>query len=324
MPEPHLVQPILLSILAALATMALKAGAYYITGSIGLLSDAAESGINLLAAVTAYLSLWYSAMPVDRSHTYGHAKIEYFSSGLEGLLILAAAVGIAIYAAHRFMEPEPLQSLGIGTVAAGIAVVVNLAAARILLRVGRARQSIVLEADGHHLMTDVWTTTGILVGLVLVWVTGKLWIDPLIALLMAGNITWTALVLLWRSFNGLMDHSLPAAEQAVVRRAIESQLRPEMTYHALRTRQAGSRRFADCHLLVPGALTVQQAHEVATRIEQAVRQAFPGMEVTVHIEPIEEAAAWRDSAMLRIEEEEKRTTEAQRTEDRGQKTEDRK
>jgi cation diffusion facilitator family transporter len=312
MPEPHLIRPILLSIGAALVTMALKAVAYYVTGSIGLLSDAGESGINLLAALTAYLSLWYAAMPVDRSHTYGHAKIEYFSSGLEGLLIIVAAVGIAIYAVHRLVEPEPLESLGIGTILAAASALINLAVACILLRVGRAHHSIVLEADGHHLMTDVWTTAGVLAALGLVWLTARLWIDPLIALSLAANITWTGCKLLWRSFNGLMDHSLPEKEQAIVRRAIESQIGSDMTYHALRTRQAGSRRFADCHLLVPGRLTVQQAHEVATRIEQAVRLAYPGMEVTVHIEPIEEDAAWRDSALLRIEAEE-RTTAAQRT-----------
>jgi cation diffusion facilitator family transporter len=296
----------MLSIAAALLTVALEAVAYYVTGSIGLLSEAAESGINFVAAVTAYLSLWYAAMPVDRSHTYGHAKIEYFSSGLEGLLIIAAAVGIAMYAVHRLIEPEPLESLGIGVVLAAVAALINFGVARVLLRVGRSHDSIVLEADGHHLMADVWTSAGVLVALGLVWLTGRLWIDPLIALLLAANITWTGCTLLWRSFNGLMDHALPEEEQAKVRHAIESQLGPEMAYHALRTRQAGSRRFADCHLLVPGSSTVRQAHDVATRIEQAVRLAFPGMEVTVHIEPIEEDAAWRDSALLRIEQEEKR------------------
>ncbi len=307
MPEPHLVRPLILSILAAVATIGLKSAAFYITGSIGLLSEAAESGINLLTALTAYFSLWYAAQPVDREHTYGHAKIEYFSSGLEGMLILGAALVIAVYAIHRLIVPEKLEALNIGVLIGGIAGLINLMVARVLLRVGRANQSIVLEADGHHLMTDVWTTAGVLVGLGLVWLSAKiwgeqvLWIDPVIALLMAANITWTGVSLVWRSFNGLMDHALPLKDQAAVREAIESQLGPNMTYHALRTRQAGSRQFADCHLLVPGHLTVHEAHEVATRIEQAVRLAIPGMEVTVHIEPIEEEAAWRDSAMLRVE-----------------------
>jgi cation diffusion facilitator family transporter len=318
MPERQLVRPVLLSIAAALVTMGLKATAFAVTGSVGLLSEAAESGINLFTALVAYFSLWYAAWPVDRSHTYGHEKIEYFSSGLEGFLILCAAAFIAGYAVHRLLVPETLQSLDIGVLIGAAAGVVNWIVARILLRVGREHQSIVLEADGHHLMTDVWTTGGVLIGLGLVWLSGKvwgqqlLWIDPVIALLMAGNITWTGVSLIWRSFNGLMDHALPLAEQGVIRQAIETQLEPGMTYHALRTRQAGSRRFADCHLLVPGQLSVREAHDVATRIEQAVRLAVPNMEVTVHIEPIEEEAAWRDSAMLRVEEEE-RTTEAQRT-----------
>lgn len=325
--ERELVRPVLLSIGAAVVTIGLKAGAYYLTGSVGLLSDAAESGINLLTALAAYLSLWYAARPVDRSHTYGHAKIEYFSSGLEGFLILAAAAGIAGYAIHRLRVPEALESLDVGVLIAAAAGVVNFIVARVLLRVGRAHHSIVLEADGQHLMTDVWTTVGVLIGLGLVWLSGRItgrqlvWIDPLIALLMAGNITWTGISLLWRSFNGLMDHALPPAEQAIVRQAIEAQLSPEMTYHALRTRQAGSGRFADCHLLVPGRLTVREAHDVATRIEQAVRLAVSGMEVTVHIEPIEEEAAWRDSAVLRVEEEDKPqrhrdAEDAQRTDER--------
>jgi cation diffusion facilitator family transporter len=312
MPETHLTRPVLLSISAAVVTIGLKTVAFYLTGSVGLLSEAAESGINLLTAVTAYFSLWYAALPADRTHTYGHAKIEYFSSGLEGFLILAAAAGIAAYAIHRLIVPEHLQSLDIGVAIAAVSAVINLVVARILLRAGRKYQSIVLEADGRHLMTDVWTTAGVLLGLALVWLSGKvwgnqlLWIDPVIALVMAANITWTGISLLWISFKGLMDHALPAAEQTAMRQAIEAQLGPNMTYHALRTRLAGSLRFADCHLLVPGSLTVSEAHDVANRIEDAVRRAVPGLEVTVHIEPIEEESAYRDSAMLRVEEEETR------------------
>jgi len=324
MPEPQLVRPLRLSIAAALITMGLKAFAYFLTGSVGLLSDAAESGINLLTALVAYGSLWYASWPVDRSHTYGHEKIEYFSSGLEGVLILCAAAFIACYAVYRLIVPAALESLDVGVLVGAAAGAVNWIVGRILLRVGRAHQSIVLEAEGHHLMTDVWTTAGIILGLGLVWASAKiwgqqlLWIDPVIALLMAANITWTGISLSWRSFNGLMDHALPESEQAVVRQAITAQLAPEMTYHALRTRQAGSRRFADCHLLVPGRLTVREAHDVANRIEQAVRLALPGLEVTVHVEPIEEEVSWRDSAMLSVEEEEQRQedTEASRQADK--------
>jgi cation diffusion facilitator family transporter len=315
MPESHLTRPVLLSISAAVVTIGLKTVAFYLTGSVGLLSEAAESGINLLTAITAYFSLWYAALPADRTHTYGHAKIEYFSSGLEGFMILAAAAGIAAFGIHRLIEPEHLRSLDIGVAIAAVSAIINLIVARTLLRAGRRHQSIVLEADGRHLMTDVWTTAGVLMGLVLVWLSGKvwdkqlLWIDPVIALVMSGNIAWTGISLLWLSFKGLMDHALPPAELAAMRKAIEAQLGPNMTYHALRTRLAGSLRFADCHLLVPGNLTVSQAHDVANRIEDAVRLAVPGVEVTVHIEPIEEESAYRDSAMLRVEEEETRKLE---------------
>src|SRR6516164_8290061 len=161
MPESYLTRPVVLSICAAVVTIGLKTIAFYLTGSVGLLSEAAESGINLLAAVTAYFSLWYAALPADRTHTYGHAKIEYFSSGLEGFMILAAAAGIAGYGVHRLIEPEHLTSLDLGVGIAAISGIINLIVARILLRVGRAHQSIVLEADGKHLMTDVWTTAGV-------------------------------------------------------------------------------------------------------------------------------------------------------------------
>lgn len=295
-------QFIWLSILAALVTLGMKSVAYGLTGSVGLLSDALESSINLLAALTALLALWYSALPVDPTHTYGHEKIEYFSSGLEGVLILVAAVSITWVAVRRIWEPEPLESLGVGTFVALAASVVNLAVALVLIRVGRRLHSIVLEADGQHLMTDVWTSVGVVLGLFLVWLTGWDILDPIIALLMAANITWTAFDLLRRSFNGLMDHALPASEQAAVRAAIESHLQPGLYYHALRTRQAGARRFVDFHLLVPGSWSVCQAHDLSEQIEEAVRAALPHAEVTVHIEPIEAASAWHDSALLQVEE----------------------
>ncbi|MFN4259869.1 MAG: cation diffusion facilitator family transporter [Gemmataceae bacterium] len=295
--------PILLSILAALVTMGMKTLAYWLTDSVGLLSDAAESLVNLLAAVTAFLSLMYAARPVDASHTYGHEKIEFFSSGLEGTLILVAAGLIAWAAVPRLFFPEKLQSLDIGVLLAGLASVLNFAVARLLIRVGRQRESIILEADGQHLMTDVWTSVAVLAGLGVVWMTGWHILDPIIALLVAANIVWTGGKLLVRSFNGLMDHALPDEEQHRVRRAIEAQLNDDMAYHALRTRQAGAHRFADFHLLVPGNYTVHQAHEVANRIEQAVEAALPGLEVAIHIEPIEEQCSWMDSPLLPIERE---------------------
>jgi cation diffusion facilitator family transporter len=290
-----------LSILAAVVNLGLKAAAYQVTGSVGLLADAAESVINLVAALVALASLWYAAQPVDESHTYGHEKIEFFSSGLEGMLILVAAGAIAWYAVRRFFAPQELEALGTGIAITAFATVINLAVGQILLRAGRRMRSIVLEADGRHLMADVCTSTGVLVGLGLVRLTGLAWIDEAVALMVAAYIGWTAIGLIRRSFDGLMDRSLSNEEQARVRAAVEALLAPGMDYHALRTRRAGSRRFADFHLLVPGVFTVRRAHEITERIEEAIRAALPDMEVTVHVEPIEERAAYEDSALVPLE-----------------------
>jgi cation diffusion facilitator family transporter len=300
--EARLKYPILLSIAAAVFTLALKSTAYWLTGSVGLFSDAVESVVNLAAAVTAYLSLHYAARPVDESHTYGHEKIEFFSSGLEGVLIVAAAAGIAWYAVQRLLDPQPLQPLGPGLAISLLASVLNGITAIVLLRAGRRHGSIVLEADGRHLLTDVWTSAAVLSGLSLVWLTGVQMLDPLIALGVAANILWTGFDLIRRSFDGLMDHALPPHEQAAVRTAIEQHLEPNMDYHALRTRRAGRRRFVDFHLLVPGRLTVQQAHTLTGLIEESVRGVLPELEVTVHIEPIEDKASWGDSALVPLEE----------------------
>jgi cation diffusion facilitator family transporter len=298
---------ILLSIVAALVTLALKFASYYLTNSVGLLSDAAESIVNLLAAVTAFVSLHYAAQPVDQTHTYGHEKIEFFSSGLEGVLILIGAVLIAVFAMQRLVTGGKPEALGAGMCISLLASVINGVVAQILLHYGRKHHSIVLEADGRHLMTDVWTSAGVLAGLSLVWLTERAGrpiyqLDPIIAVFVAGNILWTAFDLMRRSFNGLMDHALPEEEQAKVRQAIEAHLGPKMAYHALRTRQAGSHRFVDFHLLVPGHYTVQHAHTLTDVIEKAVRATLPDLEVTVHIEPIEEPASWQDSALLPVEE----------------------
>lgn len=305
MAERRLLVPLLLSIAAALASVALKYLAYHLTGSVGLLSDAAESIVNVVTSFTALLSVHYASKPVDLSHTYGHEKIEFFSSGLEGILIAVAAFGVAGYAVRRLMYPEPLEALDVGIAVSVVSSVLNLIVARVLLRVGREQRSIVLEADGQHLMTDVWTSVGVVVGLGLVWFTGLHFLDPVVALCVAGNILWTGCDLVRLSFNGLMDHALSAEEQEVVRAAIQARLEEGMDYHALRTRQAGARRFADFHLLVPGRMSVRQAHAIGTQIEKAVEKALPGLEVTIHIEPIEEKSAWQDSALLPLEQADK-------------------
>lgn len=301
MTRPAPLLPLLFAILAALVTLGIKSLAYWLTDSVSLLSDAVESLVNLVAALTATFSLWYSARPVDPNHTYGHEKIEYFSSGLEGILILVAAGGIGWYAIERLLTPQPLTELGLGSLLAGVAALINLAVGVTLVRLGKKHDSIILEADGQHLLTDVWTTFAVLAGLYLVWLTDWRLLDPLVAMAVAGNIVWTGVSLIVRSFNGLMDHALPTAEQAVVRSAIEATLESGLHYHALRTRRAGARRFADFHLLVPGAWSVQRAHDLTEVVEQAVRRALPGIEVTVHIEPLEEPASWDDSALLAVE-----------------------
>ena len=293
--------PLMLSIGAALLTLALKSAAYAVTGSVGLLSDAMESLINLVASITAFAALWYSAKPVDTSHTYGHEKIEYFASGFEGALILVAAFGVGWFAVGRLMTPQSLEPLGLGLALSFVAAIINGVVGMILLRAGKSHGSIVLEADGKHLLTDVWTSLGVLVGLGLVALTKVEILDPLVALLMAVNILWTGVDLIRRSFDGLMDHALPKEEQEQLRQAIEPNLGTRMTYHALRTRRAGTRRFADFHLLVPGIMSVQAAHEVGDRIEAAIMAVLPKIEITVHVEPIEATRSWQDSELLAIE-----------------------
>lgn len=294
--------PIQLSILAALATMALKTTAWLLTGSVGLLSDAAESLVNLVAALIAFFALRYAAQPADREHAYGHEKIEYFSSGVEGGLIFMAGVIIAWSAVEHLIHGHELKQLDLGLLLAVVAAVINLVVARILIRVGRRYRSIILEADGQHLMTDVYTSVAVLAGLALVAWTGAVWIDPVIALLVAAQITFTAGSLVRRSFDGLMDRALPEAELQRLRNAITAHLEQGMTFHALRTRQAGSRTFADFHLLVPGTMSVVSAHAEAHRIEAALRLEWSHLEITVHVEPIEERESYEDNALLELEE----------------------
>jgi cation diffusion facilitator family transporter len=290
-----------ISIVAAIATLVLKFGAYWLTGSVGLLSDAVESSVNVVAAFTALFALWYATQPVDRSHNYGHQKIELFASAIEGVLILVAAASIGWYAIGRLLDPQPLDSIGLGTVVTIVATLINLFVARLLLRVATQHDSIVLAADGRHLMTDVWTSLGVVAGLVIVRFTGIERLDPLIALAIGANIVWTGVALVRTAFDGLMDHALPPVEVSALREAIARELSPGTTYHALRTRRAGSRRFVDLHLLVPGRVSVNYGHELANRVERAVALVLPGAETTVHVEPVEDGSSWRDSALLPLE-----------------------
>jgi cation diffusion facilitator family transporter len=299
--QPRLSSLLLLSIAAAVLTVALKAAAWWLTGSIGLLSDAVESLVNLVAALTAFWSLRYASRPVDADHTYGHEKIAYFSSGLEGGLILVAALTIAASAVLRLVHPVELEPLGLGMALSVVAAAINGAVGLMLVRAGKQHGSIILEADGKHLLTDVWTSAGVLAALALVAWTGRTWLDPAVALVVAANILWTGGDLMRRSFHGLMDRALDDRELAALRAAIAGQLGPGTAYHALRTRRAGQRSFVDFHLLVPGGSTVRDAHDLSERVEEAVRAVLPGVEVTVHIEPIEDKRSWQDSALLTVE-----------------------
>jgi cation diffusion facilitator family transporter len=300
MPPADLRGPILLSVTAAILTIGLKAVAYAVTGSVGLFSDALESGVNLVAALTAAVSLWYAARPADPSHAFGHEKIEFFSSGLEGVLIALAGLGTIGYAIDRLFHPQPLQSLHVGLWISAAAAMVNLFAAVVLLRAGRRHGSIILEADGHHLLTDVWTTCGVIAGLGLVWLTGFISLDSILAVVVGLMILHTAYRLVRRSFDGLMDHALPADEQDRIRALFRAALPPGTDFHAVRTRQAGRRKFAELHLLVPGHTSVRDAHLLAHEVEAAVRKEMPELVITTHTEPIEDRTSWETDELLRL------------------------
>ena len=294
---PHL-NLILMSVAASLVTVGLKFAAYRLTGSVGLLSDAVESTANVVAALTALFALWYGAAPADKTHPYGHEKIDFFSCGVEGGFIAVAAIGIAWEAVRHLHAPEMPGHLPFGMALVAAATAVNFFVGRALVTVGRRVDSLVLEADGKHLLADVWTSGAVILGLCLVALTGKSWIDPVLGLLVAVNIAYTALGLIRRSFDGLMDRALDHSEIRKIRAAIESKLEPDMTFHALRTRRAGARRFADYHLLVPGQCSVSHAHDCEMAIGHAIAAAIPGIEITAHIEPVEEPAAWNDTGLV--------------------------
>lgn len=284
-----------LSIAAALATITLKATAYFLTSSVGLLSDAIESLVNLAGAVVALFMLTIAARPADESHVYGHSKAEYFASLVEGLLILTAAAGIISAAVTRLLHPLPLEGLGLGLVISASASLINFGVARVLLNEGRKRNSITLEADAQHLMTDVWTSVGVIGGVAIAGFTGWSVLDPVLAILVALNIVWTSFALLRRSVMGLMDAALPASEQALIEQVMARYRERGASFHALRTRQAAARRFVSVHMLVPGDWTVHDAHHIAEDFETEIRAALGGV-VTVftHIEPVEDELSMED------------------------------
>ena len=288
-----------LSIVAAVLTIGLKLGAYLLTGSVGLFSDAAESVVNLVAAVAALWALLYAARPPDEEHAFGHNKAEYFSSGLESALILIAAGWIGATAWGRLVDPQPLQNVGIGLSITLVAAALNGGVALVISRAGRRLRSITLRADAQHLLTDVWTSLGVVLGIVTVQLTGWLVLDPLIALLVAANILWTGVSLLRDTAQGLLDRALPPEDQEAIQKIISRYEERGIQFHALRTRASGPRRFISMHVLVPGEWTVQRGHDLSEQIERDLAAVLPQSTFFIHIEPSEDPASFADQTLDR-------------------------
>jgi len=288
------------AVVAALVTMALKGLAYWLTGSAGLLSDALESGINLFAAATAMVSLWYSARPADSNHAFGHDKIEFFSSGIEGGLVLAAGLGTIIYGGKQLLQPAPLEQLDLGMGLAVVAAGIDLVLGWLLLRAGRRAGSLLTESSGHHLMTDVVSTIGVLVGLGLVRLTGHAEVDGLVALIVGGHIMLTGFGLLRRSFDGLMDRAWTATEVQQFREQLREALPEAIDFHYFKTRRAGRRAYAEFHLVVPGDWTVRQSHRFSHDLEEQLLRRFPELILSIHIEPSDEPESYEPEALRRL------------------------
>ncbi|HLP10120.1 MAG TPA: cation diffusion facilitator family transporter [Opitutaceae bacterium] len=288
-----------LSIAAALATIALKTSAYFLTGSVGLLSDAVESLVNLAGGIMALLMLRVAARPADDDHAYGHSKAEYFSSGVEGTLILLASASIAYTAVARLLHPQPLEHIGSGLAVSFAASAVNLVVALVILRAGKRRNSITLEANAHHLLTDVWTSVGVVAAIGAVACTGWNWLDPVVALLVAANIVRTGVGIVRRSVAGLMDAALAPADLAKIDAVLATHRTAGVQFHNLRTREAGARKFVNFDVLVPGLWTVQQGHDLVEQIEGEIRDALPDSTVFTHLEPVEDPASWSDAGLDR-------------------------
>ena len=281
----------------AFATILLKAGAWLVTGSVGLLADAAESLVNLVAAAVALIVLKVATRPADANHNFGHTKAEYFSAAVEGVMIFVAAISIVVFAIQRLVFPQPIESLGIGLMISMIASVLNGAVALVLLRAGKRHHSITLTADGKHLMTDVWTSVGVLVGIVLVWMSGWSWLDPVIAIAVGINILFTGYGLVKESTEGLMDASLPERDNERLRMILTRRAGAGIAFHQMRTRVSGARQFMDFHLLVPDDWSVKQGHDFLEDLSDEIVAEFPRMNVTGHIEPINDPRSYAHEGM---------------------------
>jgi len=283
-----------LAVAAAVVTIGIKTGAYVVTGSVGLLSDAVEGLVNLAGALMALAMLNVAARPPDEDHAYGHSKAEYFSSVVEGTLILVAAVSIAVAGVERLWHPHPIEQIGVGLAISAIATLINLAVATVILRAGRRYRSVTLEADARHLLADVWTSVGVIVGVGAVKVTGWQPLDPLVAFVVAGNIVFTGYRIIQESVSGLMDKALPAEDQETLKTVLARYGASGAQFHALRTRRAGPRRFVSMHVLVPGEWTVQRGHQLLERIEADIRAALVDVAVFTHLESLDDPSSYDD------------------------------
>lgn len=289
-----------LSIATAIATILLKFYAYYLTGSMGLFSDALESFVNLFAAVIALVLLHISEKPADKDHEFGHGKAEYFSGAIEGALILIAAFSIIWSAVPRLLNPVVLENVSVGLLISLAASFLNLVVGLILIRNGKQKKSLVLEADGRHLMTDVWTSVGVIVAIILVKFTGWLILDPIIAIAVALNIIYSGYNLLMRSASGLMDAAIPQEELEKVTVYLDALKEKKIDYHSLMTREAGQRKFISFHLLVPGKWTVKEGHDHADIIEQHIENMFDEpVTMSTHLELVEDPASFNDIGLER-------------------------
>lgn len=288
-----------LSLAAAITTIALKSLAYFLTGSVGLLSDALESVVNFVAAFVALFMLKIAEKPPDAEHMYGHTKAEYFSSVLEGILIIVAALSIAFAAVNRFINPQPLQQLSIGLVICMFASLINFIVSRILIKTGKKERSITLEADGHHLMTDVWTSIAVISALILIKISGLVILDPIFGLVVAINIVITGFNLIKRSYMGFMDSSITKKEQQIIKNILAKHCQQGIQYHGLRTRQSATRRFVSVHILVPDSWSVKKGHRFIEKIEKEIFNSIPKVTVTTHLEPLNDSTSWNDAGIDR-------------------------
>lgn len=283
-----------LSIATALVTMGLKAGAYFLTGSVGLLSDALESIVNLAGGIMVLVMISVASRPADETHAYGHSKAEYFSSGFEGSLILIAAGSIIYTAIKRLIFPEPLEQLGIGLLILFLAGLVNLGIAIVMMRAGKRHNAIALSANGQHLMTDVWTSGGVLVGVGLVALTGWQPLDSIVAIIAALNILWSGFKIVRESADGLMDSALPEEDQETINEVLDKYRNQGVEFHAIRTRQSGSVKFINMHVLVPNEWTVEHGHALLNKVEAEIKERLPKCNVLTHLEPLQDPSSYTD------------------------------